>query len=38
VYKQLIDIKVTGMTGVPVVLKVTSAGKTVAIDGLAVRP
>ena len=37
-YKQQIDVRVSGMHSVPVVLKVLSSGRTVAIDGIAIRP
>ena len=37
-YRQLIDLRLPGLTGVPVVLRVETSGKYVAIDGVAVRP
>jgi hypothetical protein len=37
-YRQLIDLHLSGLAGVPVVLRVETSGKYVAIDGVAVRP
>jgi hypothetical protein len=36
--KQVIDLRLRGLTGGPVVLKVETSGHPVVIDGVAVRP
>jgi Zn-dependent metalloprotease len=37
-YRQLVDLHLSGLAGVPVVLRVETSGKYVSIDGVAVRP
>jgi len=37
-YRQLVDLRLAGLVGVPVVLRVETSGKYVAIDGVGVRP